>query len=164
MIAGSWCLQNDFVPTDVDAEIFLSVFAFKKEDHSNKEHRKCVDTILQVVPKELNGVSISEKIIECIVTTDNNASKNVLARYGIGISRDKDRIYFSPKHIMMKSCLKETQYYDTYSAELLRLEDAKIDRQRIIGKLSQVVSIPTSVILEDYDLTEYQYAEPQEMF
>jgi hypothetical protein len=150
IFSALWFLQNDSIPDQFDAEMFLSGYSFNgiNEPTETEEH-KCLSTILQLIPREWNGETVANVIAE-VKSEDrfspNGNGRKKLSSIGIGFNRDFDCVYFEFRNVIMADMLRNTPYYDSYAMELMHIDGAEKTKQRIGGRPCNCVSLPFSAV------------------
>jgi hypothetical protein len=142
VFSALWFLQNDTIPDEFDASIFIQGYDFSKVGADTQtEEEKCINTIMQIIPHSWDK-NIGSAMIEA------SMNKELLASIGIGFSKDFNQFYIESNNAMLRSLLKDTAYYDSYSADLLMVNGATKGVQRIGGRSCRCVIVPSESFVE----------------
>jgi len=92
LLAGWWCMQNDNIPTDVEAQMFVMDMDIPVYDHEDTEEQKCLDVILSLIPKEWDVKSTIGQALQKLsdFTSVGSCEKKELEMIGIGFSKKRN--------------------------------------------------------------------------
>ena len=162
LIAGCWCLCNDKVATDLEAQQMIDAYDWNEhiEDQDQDDAADALRSILSAKVRmggSIGDLTVFELIRESRIAyregaVDQKVADDTLRRHGIRVEEKDDVLLFGTSVPNLKALLKNTAYSTDARGQLLRLPGAtRWDNSvlRFNGSPSKCVSVPLSLVFEE---------------
>lgn len=163
LIAGCWCMCNDAVPTEAEADAMISRYNWDEhtEDGAHDDAIEALQTIMSTKIKlggSLPDVTMAEALREAhsmrrLGKIEQATAEDILSRNGIKLEEVAGRILVGISNRNLRMMLKDTPYSTDMRGQLLRIKgSARFDGTRSFGGVaSRCISIPLEAALPPED-------------
>ncbi|BCP56223.1 hypothetical protein K32_48400 [Kaistia sp. 32K] len=161
LLAGSWCLQKSYVPSDAEAMVLIRGYRWDEhvEDNDQDDASRAIEALLgaKLRVKSSSGAdehTVYELIRECSPMHRHNliepkTADDTLRRHGIRVELATNELWFGTGVSNLVKLVKDMPFVTDLRGQLLRVKGAKRvnGSKKFNGADSKVVSIPVEPIL-----------------
>lgn len=159
LMAGCWCMCNDTVPTEAEAEAMITRYSWDEhtEDSDHDDAVEALQTIMATKVK-VGGNSPDFTMAELLREAhsirrlgkiEQAFAEDMLSRNGIKLEEAAGRILVGINNKTLKAMLKDTPYSTDIRGQLLRIKGAeRFENTRSFGGVaSRCIAIPLDMAL-----------------
>lgn len=152
LLAGWWCLTNDHVITQSEAERLCEDFFAKTDDDESiteemNDEQECLNHLLTtMISLRLDAGGVSDRPIGDIVGDKEGRDQDLLVKYGVKVVRG--RFIVANKHTELSKIFRGTRWEGCWSRTLKRLPGAQATSEVSFGSRlfkSRAVSLPIDI-------------------
>lgn len=162
LLAGCWCLTNDSVPNQADAEAMLNRYDWNEhtEDHGEDDAIDALKSIMNAkirMPGSIGDLTVFELAQEASFRyrtgrVEQGDADAALRRHGIRLEEATGYLLFGTSVTNLKTLLRDSSCSTDIRGQLLRLKDATRWNDKTVkfnGIASKCVAVPMGLIFEE---------------